>query len=67
MHVDILSHAKTLQAEFLGKFILFLDERVPVTADDIRFLVDAASSEPHRLYGFYAADSKVFLLCENSI
>lgn len=59
VHVDILSQAQALQAEFVGTFILFLDERVPITVDDIRFLVDAASTEPYRLYGFYAADSKV--------
>ncbi|VDO49965.1 unnamed protein product [Brugia timori] len=59
VHVDILSQAQALQAEFVGAFILFLDERVPITVDDIRFLVDAASTEPYRLYGFYAANSKV--------
>lgn len=62
MHVDILSQAHALQSQLLGKFILFLDERVPITSDDIRFLVDAASAEPYRLYGFYAAETKVFLM-----
>ncbi|VDO83624.1 unnamed protein product, partial [Onchocerca flexuosa] len=47
-HVDILSQTQILQTELLGKFVLFLDERVPVTIDDIRFLVDAASTEPYR-------------------
>uniref|UniRef100_A0A0R3RPY1 Exostosin-2 n=1 Tax=Elaeophora elaphi TaxID=1147741 RepID=A0A0R3RPY1_9BILA len=59
VHVDILSQTQMLQAEFLGEFVLFLDERVPFTLDDIRFLLDAASTEPYRLYGFYAADSKM--------
>ncbi|VBB30718.1 unnamed protein product [Acanthocheilonema viteae] len=59
VHVDILSQTQTLKAEFSGKFVLFLDERVPFTIDDIRFLVDAASAESYRLYGFYAADSKM--------
>ncbi|VDK89388.1 unnamed protein product, partial [Onchocerca ochengi] len=59
MHVDILSQTQILQTEFLGQFVLFLDERVPITSDDIRFLVDVASTEPYRLYGFYAADLKM--------
>ncbi|EFO19790.2 exostosin-1 [Loa loa] len=59
VHGDILSQAQALQAEFLGKFVLFMDERVPIAADDIRFLVDVANADPYRLYGFYAADSKM--------
>ncbi|VDK79033.1 unnamed protein product [Litomosoides sigmodontis] len=59
VHVDILSQTLTLQAKFLGKFIVFLDERVSFTIDDIRFLVDAANTEPYRLYGFYAANSEI--------
>ncbi|KAM3727444.1 Exostosin-1a [Dirofilaria immitis] len=59
MHVDILSQTQILQTELLGKFVLFLDERVPITGADIRFLVDAANNEPYRLYGFYSAHSKV--------
>lgn len=36
-----------------------MDERVAVTADDIQFMLDAATTEPDRLYGFFPAHQKV--------
>ncbi|VDN00698.1 unnamed protein product [Thelazia callipaeda] len=55
---DILSQIWRLKFDVEGEFVVFLDERVPFTVGEVLFMLDTASKEPNRVYGFYAAESK---------
>ncbi|VDN18755.1 unnamed protein product [Gongylonema pulchrum] len=61
-HYDIVSQTQSFRTTIVGRFVLFLDERVTITADDVQFVLDVANTEPERLYGFFPAHLKVSII-----
>ncbi|VDN32199.1 unnamed protein product [Gongylonema pulchrum] len=57
-HCDIVSQTQSFRTTIVGRFVLFLDERVTITADDVQFVLDVSNTEPERLYGFFPAHLK---------